>query len=190
MMIMHGVSGSGKSWLSEKIITRCQAIRIRSDVERKRLHNLSPQQKTHLRIAGDLYSQSSSDMTYSHLLQLAVKIITAGYMVIVDATFLQQQQRKLFSQQAEAMQVPFLIVHTQTDEQTLIQRINDRARQLNNVSDADQTILENQLQTMQTLGDEELKCTITVDTNNNSHLCRLWELPVLRQGCIEGALDE
>ncbi|MEE9397417.1 MAG: AAA family ATPase [Methylococcales bacterium] len=181
MMIMHGVSGSGKSWLSEKIITRCQAIRIRSDVERKRLHNLSPQQKTHLRIAGDLYSQSSSDMTYSHLLQLAVKIITAGYIVIVDATFLQQQQRKLFSQQAEAMQVPFLIVHTQTDEQTLIQRINDRARQLNNVSDADQTILENQLQTMQTLGDEELKCTITVDTNNNSHLCRLWELLVLRQ---------
>jgi len=174
MMIMHGVSGSGKSWLSEQIIYRYQAIRIRSDVERKRLHNLSPQQKSHSSIASNLYSQTSSDMTYQHLLQLSLKIINAGYLVIVDATFLQQQQRDLFSQQAKQLQVPFLIVNTQTDTQTLMQRINDRARQQDNVSEADQTVLENQLQNMQALSDEELKVTLTVDTGKNSHLHKLW----------------
>lgn len=176
MMIMHGVSGSGKSWLSERIINCFQAIRIRSDVERKRLHNLSPEQKSHSGIACNLYSQTSSDMTYQHLLQLAVNIINAGYHVIVDATFLQQQQRKLFSQQAEQLQVPFLIINIQTDTQTLMKRIKDRARKQDNVSEADQSVLENQLQKRQALSDEELKVTITVDTAENSHLSQLWKL--------------
>ncbi len=175
MMIMHGVSGSGKSWLSEQIISRYQAIRIRSDVERKRLHSLSPQNNSHSGIASNLYSQTSSEMTYQHLLQLTVKIINAGYNVIVDATFLEHHQRDLFSQQAEQLQVPFLIVNTQTDTQTLIQRINDRARQQDNVSEADQNVLENQLKNMQALSDEELKYTITVDTDDNLHLYKLWK---------------
>jgi len=174
MMIMHGVSGSGKSWLSEQIINRYQAIRIRSDVERKRLHNLSLQKNSPSGIASTLYSQTSSDMTYQHLLQLAVEIINAGYHVIVDATFLQQQQRKLFSQQAEQLQVPFLIVNTQTDKHTLIQRIKDRSKQQDNVSEADSKVLEMQLQNMQALSDEELKYTRIVDTKDDSHLQKLW----------------
>ena len=174
MMIMHGVSGSGKSWLSEQIMSRYQTIRIRSDVERKRLHNLSPQQKSSSGIASILYSQTSSDLTYQHLLQIVIEIINAGYQVIVDATFLQQQQRELFFKQAEQLQVPFLIVNTQTDKHTLIQRIKDRARQQNNVSEADPVVLEMQLQNMQALSDEELKYTRIVDTKDDSDLHKLW----------------
>ena len=174
MMIMYGVSGSGKSWLSEQIINRYQAIRIRSDVERKRLHSLSPQQKSPSGIASTVYSQTSSDQTYQHLLQIAVEIINAGYQVIVDATFLQQQQRELFSKQAKQLQVPFLIVNTRTDKHSLIQRIKDRARQQDNVSEADPMVLEMQLQNMQALSDEELKYTRTVDTKDDSHLHKLW----------------
>ncbi len=134
------------------------AIRIRSDEERKRLHSLSPQQKSPSGIAAStMYSQTSSDLTYQHLLQIAVEIINAGYQVIVDATFLQQQQRELFSKQAEQLQVPFLIINTRTDKHTLIQRIKDRARQQSNVSEADPMVLEMQLQNMQALSDEETK---------------------------------
>ena len=104
-----------------------------------------------------MYSQTSSDLTYQHLLQIAVEIINAGYQVIVDATFLQQQQRELFSKQAEQLQVPFLIINTRTDKHTLIQRIKDRARQQSNVSEADPMVLEMQLQNMQALSDEETK---------------------------------
>jgi predicted kinase len=175
MLIMHGVSGSGKSWLSEQIINRYQAIRIRSDVERKRLHNLSPQPKSPSGIASNLYSQTSSDMTYQHLLKLAIEIINAGYPVIVDATFLQQQQRKQFFHQAEQLQVPFLIVNTQADKHTLVQRIKDRVRQRDNVSEADLMVLENQLQNLQALSDKELKYTVTVNTDDNSHLYKLWK---------------
>ena len=175
MMIMHGVSGSGKSWLSEQIISRYQAIRIRSDVERKRLHNLSPQKNSHSGIASNLYSQTSSEMTYQHLLQLTVKIINAGYNVIVDATFLQQQQRKLFFQQAEQLQVPFLIVHTQANKQDLLKRIKDRAGQQGNVSEANQAVLENQFLHMQPLNDEEQKHSLSVETTQATLLSNLWD---------------
>jgi predicted kinase len=144
-------------------------------VERKRLHKLSPQQKSHSGMGCGLYSQTSSDMTYQHLLQLSVKILNAGYNVIVDATFLQQQQRKLFSQQAEELQIPFLIIQTWTDKQTLLQRIKDRAGQQDNVSEADQAVLENQLHNMQALNDNELKYSITIDTDKKTHLSKLWK---------------
>jgi len=175
MIIMYGVSGSGKSWLSEQIISRYQAIRIRSDVERKRLHTLSPQQSSHSGIDCGVYNQSSSNLTYQNLLQFAVKIINAGFSVIVDATFLQQQQRKLFFKQAEQLQVPFLILHTQTDKRILLKRIKDRAGQLGNVSEANQKVLENQLLNMQPLNDEEQKYSLTVETNQATHLSKLWD---------------
>jgi aminoglycoside phosphotransferase family enzyme/gluconate kinase len=176
MIIMHGVSGSGKSWLSEQMITRYQVIRLRSDVERKRLHNLSPQQKSHSSLKSGLYNRASSEKTYQHLLQLSARVIQADYSVIVDATFLQQHQRTLFSQQAKQLQIPFLIVHTHADKQTLLQRIKSRTQRKDNVSEADQAVLENQLQTMQLLTHEELKYSITIDARKNTNLSSLWQL--------------
>jgi aminoglycoside phosphotransferase family enzyme/predicted kinase len=175
MLIMHGVSGSGKSWLSEQIISRYQAVRIRSDVERKRLHKLSLTQSSHSGINSGVYSQTSSNMTYQNLVQLAVKIINAGFSVIVDATFLQQQQRKLFFQQAEQLQVPFLIVHTQANKQVLLKRIKDRAGQQGNVSEANQAVLENQFLHMQPLNDEEQKHSLSVETTQATLLSKLWD---------------
>ncbi len=172
LILMYGVSGSGKSWLSEQIIGRYQAIRIRSDVERKRLHNISPKQSSH----SDLYSRASTDKTYQRLLQLSIETLDAGYNVIVDATFLLQQQRKLFSLQAKQQQIPYLIIHTHSDIQTLQQRIEERSTQQNNVSEADQTVLENQFHKIQNLSEEELKCSITVDTKKEILLSKLWKL--------------
>lgn len=175
LIIMHGVSGSGKSWLAEKIINQYQAIRVRSDVERKRLHQLSPMQKSASGLGANIYTPASSNITYQHLLQLATGVLKAGYNVIVDATFLQQQQRKLFFQQAELLQVPFLIIHTQASKQSLLRRIKDRQEQIANVSEANQAVLENQLNNMELLSHEELKYSITIDTDKPTHLPKLWK---------------
>lgn len=174
LMIMQGLSGSGKSWLSEQISHRYQAIRIRSDVERKRLHNLAPQQNNHSAINTGLYSPANSDITYKHLLELAEQIISANFNVIIDATFLQQSYRQQFFQQAKRLKIRFLMVQTHADKQTLTQRIKDRSKQNNNVSDADQKVLENQLTNFQALSDEELEQTVTVDTRKTKDLQKLW----------------
>ena len=42
LIIMHGPSGSGKSSLSERLVVQLGAVRIRSDLERKRLAGSQP----------------------------------------------------------------------------------------------------------------------------------------------------
>ncbi len=174
LMIMHGVSGSGKSGLSEKIISRYQVIRIRSDIERKRMHKLAPQQQSHSAIDCDLYSPANSNMTYQRLLQLASEILNAGYNVIVDATFLQQQQRELFFHLAIQIKIPFLIVSTKASRQSLLQRILKRVERQDNISEADQSVLDSQFRKLQPLNDEELKYCFTVDTDKSNDLLTLW----------------
>lgn len=175
LIIMQGVSGSGKSWLAEQVANRYQMIRIRSDVERKRLYQLSQQQQRYSGINTGLYSQTCSNKTYQHLLQLAVEILNAGYSVIVDATFLQRQQRKQFFQQTERLQIPFLIINSYADKGILLNRIKVRAKQLDNVSEADRIVLENQLENMQPLTIGERKYSIAIDTDQAEQLSGLWD---------------
>ncbi len=41
MIITHGLSGAGKTTLTRQLLAALGAIRVRSDVERKRLHGLN-----------------------------------------------------------------------------------------------------------------------------------------------------
>jgi len=164
LIIMQGVSGSGKSWLAEKIINHYQIINLRSDVERKRAQIQAEKQ----------YSSENRNKIYQHLLGLAKDILLENYSVLVDATFLEQPQRALFLQLAEQCKVPFIIIHTETDQATLLERIQQRSVQTDNVSDATQSILESQLSSQQALSDDELKYSISVNTANPDDLDSLW----------------
>jgi len=172
MIIMHGVSGSGKSWLSEQMIEHFPAIRIRSDIERKRLYSSSSEQKSDV---DRMYSRQASLLTYERLQQLATEIINSGYSVIVDATFLQQQMRQQFFQLAEQSAIPFRIVHTFSDQHTLLNRVKNRAGQEDNVSDADQQVLQQQLSNSKALTRDELDYTIEIDTTGAADLSPLWK---------------
>src|SRR6185503_3587402 len=55
ILLMHGFSGCGKSTLAAQLAQTLGAIRIRSDVERKRLHGLSATARTRPEIASGLY---------------------------------------------------------------------------------------------------------------------------------------
>jgi len=166
LIIMQGVSGSGKSWLAKKIINHYQIINLRSDVERKRVQVQGKKQ----------YSSENRNIIYQHLLGFAKDILLENYSVLIDATFLEQQQRTLFLQLAEQCEVPLIIIHTETDQATLLERIQQRSVQTDNVSDATQAILESQLSSQQALSDDELKYSISVNTANSDDLERLWVL--------------
>ena len=72
------------------------ALRVRSDVERKRLHGLAAAARSGSELGKGLYAPSASQATYDRLNQLAAAILEAGYPVVVDATFLEQEQRERF----------------------------------------------------------------------------------------------
>lgn len=142
LIITHGLPGSGKSTFSQAALERYQAIRIRSDVERKRLQGLKPLQDSHT-IKGDgIYSAEISGRTYGHLHDRAREILASGYSVIVDAAFLQENYRDQFRKLALSMSVPFVIVSMRATVATLKSRIMLRRNLENDASEADIAVLE------------------------------------------------
>ncbi len=172
LIIMRGVSASGKSTLSQQIVDFLGYVRIRSDIERKRLFHLSIE-KSHagtVEINHGLYSEEASIRTYKRLLFLCTQIIAAGYSVVVDAAFLQYVQRQPFEQFAHAGNIPCRIVETHAPADVLKQRIMARK---NDVSDAGIEVLDYQLAHRQALDKKEQEYCILINTE------KLAEKPVV-----------
>jgi len=164
LIILHGLSGSGKSWLAEQLLESYGAIHIRSDVERKRILGFTAQANTKSAIGRDAYSPDMTAQTYQRLLELANMILQAGPAVIVDATFLKKIQRDQFQQLAHSLAVPFVILDLQASVETLQSRILQRETVGKDASEATLQVLEYQLKSDEAITHGEMPYTICINT--------------------------
>ncbi len=171
LAITHGVSGSGKSTVAGALVARSGAVRIRSDVERKRLAGMVPEQRSEPRERDSLYSAAMSRKTFSRLEELASVIIGAGFPVVVDATFLHRSTRDRFHQLARTLSVPFVIVDCTARPEQLRQRLIRRGA--SDASEADVAVLEQQLGNAQVLAPEEQTYRLAVDSAEDA--ATLWQ---------------
>lgn len=156
LVITHGVSGSGKTTGTQSLVESTDAVRVRSDVERKRLQSLVPLARTASGIEAGTYSAAATARTYERLLDLAKQIIDAGYTAIVDATFLKRAQRDLFRRWARERAVPFVILDFTADIVTLKTRLQARHEANRDASEANIEVLQHQLATQEPLQPDEL----------------------------------
>jgi hypothetical protein len=168
IIITHGLPGSGKSTLAQSVVERYQVIRIRSDVERKRIFGLKPLDNSDLINNHDIYSAETTQRTYNHLLDLAQNILSAGYSVIVVAAFLQHKERELFQKLALGMAAPFIIVSVKATLPTLKSRIMLRRNQADDPSEADIAVLEMLQSAQELLLPLELEKTVECLNENDS----------------------
>ena len=161
LIITRGMSASGKSTVSQLLLEQLGAIRLRSDVERKRLFGLKPEDDGQAAPGKGIYSPEATQKTYGKLEELATQILDAGYPVIVDAVFLHHGEREQFRNLAKSRQAPFVILQCTADIETLYQRILQRT---NDVSDADLKVLEMQHAKWQPLHKHEHINAVTVNT--------------------------
>ncbi len=161
LIITRGVSASGKSTISQSLLEQLGAIRIRSDVERKRLFGLKPDDNGQAAVGKGIYCTEATRKTYRKLEELAAHSIDAGYSVIVDAAFLRYEERLQFKKLAESKKIPFIIVECRADSRILRRRIIQRK---NDVSDADLRVLATQLSTWKSLRGDEQRCAVRIDT--------------------------
>ena len=154
--ITHGISGSGKSWISSRLANRTSAIHIRSDVERKRLFIDNPE---------TMYSEEITELTYKHLLNIAKNIINYNFSVIVDATFLKIKYRQIFEELSKEMGIPYYILACKAKDNTILQRIRQRESDINNVSDATIDVMHKQQGFIENFSDSENKFKIEIDTS-------------------------
>lgn len=148
LWITHGLSGSGKSTESLRVIQSLGGIRVRSDVERNRM------------FGSGHYEATATHATYQRLLELAETILDAGYKAIVDATFLKREQRALFHKLAQRKRIPFCILDCRANLATLRARIEERQAKGKDPSEASPSVLEKQLQAYEPLDESELFYTV------------------------------
>jgi aminoglycoside phosphotransferase family enzyme/predicted kinase len=165
LIITHGLPGSGKTTFAQAALEELQAIRLRSDVERKRMFGLLPQADSRSAPGRGIYDASATANTYARLQELARQLLAAGHPVIVDAAFLKQQERESFRALAAQLQVPFAIASLQATPATLRARIAQRQAQGGDASEANLEVLEKLRQAQQPLDSAELQHTaIFTDT--------------------------
>jgi aminoglycoside phosphotransferase family enzyme/predicted kinase len=164
LLITHGLSGSGKTSLTTPLLTLPGVVRIRSDVERKRLFGLAAGAASLSAPGEKIYSAEASRRTYRQLRELAAAALEGGYRVIVDATFLERAERDAFRQLAGRLHLPFTLLHFEADTPTLRQRVTARSAEGTDASEADDAVLARQLEHYQPLGREEAAQGILIDS--------------------------
>ena len=165
LAITHGFSGSGKTRLSQPLVELTGAIRIRSDIERKRMHGISSMDHQEPGIVSGLYSAHVTESTYQRLRELAGTILESGHGVIVDATFLKRRHRDIFRDFAASARVPFSIIDFTVREEILRERITVRLDQGQDASDANLAVLDHQLATHEPLQTGELAFVFAYDAS-------------------------
>lgn len=156
LFVMHGLSGTGKSTGGEKLVRGLGAIRIRSDVERKRIAAATE--------AAALYTPELTKRTYARLHEAAASCLRGGFLVVLDATYLQEEERARALAVATELDVPCHILHVTAAEETLKKRIYQRQKKETDPSDADLEVLRQQIETYEPLTDAERERTVDVDT--------------------------
>ena len=163
-----GLSGSGKTTLTNELMAAQPAIRLRSDVERKRMFK------------GDtLYTRKATEEVYRRLAEKSAQLLQAGFNVIVDATFLDTEKRRQFPAMVTQLLNNVTVYRAQlycyAPTSVLEQRVMTRAAAARDASDADLDILRHQLASFQEPLEDEASYTVRVDTSrcwNAGELCR------------------
>ena len=161
LMLCHGFSGAGKSIASTALAPRLGALRLSSDVERKRARPLTPPSARPL--PPSAYTGAARDAHYAHLRMLTGIVLQAGYPAVVDASFLQRAQRQRFIELARNRALPLLILDFHADPAQLAARVGARARRPAEPSDADAGVLARQLAAAEPFADEEMPFVLSVD---------------------------
>lgn len=165
LAITRGPSGVGKSWLAGGLAERLGAVRIRSDVERKRLANLAPDAPSGSGFDTGIYTREMSQATYARLTELAREVASAGLPVIADAVFLERAHREPFAAIARELGIPFLIFDLMAPREVLRARLTERERIGGDASEATAAVVERQLEAWRPLEADEAGVALPIDAS-------------------------
>jgi predicted kinase len=164
LVITHGLSGSGKTRLTDELIGTLPALRFRSDLERKRLLGVGELARSGSPVGGGIYAPEQGRRTYAALTAAAERLLRSGYHAIVDAAFLRRGERLHFRQLAAAMDARFVILDCTASRSELERRVAARERAGSDASEANLAVLATQLRDHEPLDRAERRSAVTVDT--------------------------
>ena len=152
LILMSGVSGSGKSTTAKAIAAEQDAIYLRSDAIRKQLAGIDLMQRG----SDDIYTSEMTAKTYARLTELGVLLASKGFTVILDAKYDRVSLRSEAIAAAKAQNISCEIIYCTAPMEVLQQRLRDRAQANNDIADATVELLASQQTTFEDFTPEEL----------------------------------
>ncbi len=181
LILMAGVSGSGKSTVASDLAEGLGGVMIRSDAVRKSLAELSGDVRAPAEYRRGIYTPEMTERTYRGLLERATAVIASGRWAILDATYAQRQHRLSARSWAEKRGVPFGILYCTAPLSVLETRLSQRVAAGKDVSDADAEIMRRQLSVFEPFDREEAEYLVQVDTEKR------WDREALVKACRKRA---
>jgi aminoglycoside phosphotransferase family enzyme/predicted kinase len=173
LLITHGLSGSGKTTITDELVGRLRALRVRSDLERKRLFGVAAEARTGSGVGQGLYVADATRRTYERLAEIADRALRHGFNAIVDATFLERAERWAFRQVAAVNGARFAILDCTAPAAELRRRIVARDKAGRDASEASLEVLEQQLARHDPLDRAERRSALRVDTRRAIQYAKL-----------------
>lgn len=136
LIVMCGLSGSGKSTEAKEIARKLNAEIISSDVVRKRLAGLDPKTKVLDEFRAGLYSAAMTQKTYDAMLNQARGLLLRGKSVILDATYQRRTERRAAIRLARETGAQFACFLTEASESATRNRLGARLARGRDPSDA------------------------------------------------------
>lgn len=163
LVLTVGLSGSGKTLVAGHLAERLGGIRVRSDVERKRLFALPPT----ARAVPGLYAPEATRRTYERLQEVADEALDAGVSIVVDAASLRRSERDAMRAVAARHRAPFTLLVCQAPLPVLQARLRARQAAGHDASDATPEVLSQQQQWAEWPTADEAGDTLTLDTDGS-----------------------
>lgn len=155
LVLLQGVSGSGKSHLADHLLSLMDAVIISSDRTRKQLYGISALHRVKEVEKSALYSPEMNKKTYETMLERAERLLGLGRSVIVDATFLKRVHRQSFATLARKIQCHNYLIYIQATPEIAAQAIRNRETLNDNPSDAGIEIMQQQSRVLDEPSSEE-----------------------------------
>jgi uncharacterized protein len=164
VMVVCGLSGSGKSTVARRLADRLGFEWLRSDEIRKRLAGVASDERLSDGYATGAYSREFTQKTYAALLSEAAARLHDGAGAIIDATFAAPAYRAEALALASRAHLPVLFVECRASHVEIVRRLTHRARRADEISDAGVATYLRQRDEFVALDEIPQSCHLVVDT--------------------------
>ncbi|MFP4259057.1 MAG: AAA family ATPase [Desulfovermiculus sp.] len=164
LIILCGLMGTGKSEVARSLSRQLGAEVLRSDVVRKALHGLDPQQKQLNDYGQGLYSGEATQATYQALGEQAGELLKQGRSVILDASFGRREHRELACALAKELNLRCILLECVCPDDVLVQRLEKRLATSADASDGRTSLLKSQKADFQPVTELDPSQHVVLDT--------------------------
>jgi len=129
LLVLVGLSGSGKSFVASILHKEFGFEWIRSDKIRKEMAGIELTKKVKVGFSQGIYTEEWTKKVYERMLEIAEEKLKKGKKVVLDATFLKEWQRQMVIKKFPNA----VLIWITASEEEILKRLNSRE----DISDAD-----------------------------------------------------